>query len=105
MVLIDGVEYLNKSSANSLLKFLEEPSGNTIIFIITQDESKLLPTVRSRCSWWKFNPVMEKDIILGLKEKGIDGILAEEVAKFSWGRPGRAIDLALDVKKFDKIRL
>ncbi len=104
VVIIDGVEHLNQSSANSLLKFLEEPAGKTVIFIITEDESKLLSTVRSRCSWWRFSPVAEAEIIKGMRENGISEEMAKEAAALSWGRPGRAIDLADDFEKLSKVK-
>ncbi|WP_338969830.1 hypothetical protein [Spiroplasma endosymbiont of Labia minor] len=43
-----GVEYMTKESANSLLKFLEEPPANTFAFLITRDISLVLPTLKSR---------------------------------------------------------
>ena len=36
-------------AANSLLKFLEEPSGNITAFLLTSEPQKLLPTIISRC--------------------------------------------------------
>lgn len=104
VVVIDEVEHLNPTSANSLLKFLEEPSGKTVIFIITQDEGKLLPTVRSRCQWWRFCPVGEEEVAKGLRASGISAENADEAAKLSWGRPGRAIDLATDAQKLARVK-
>ena len=52
-VLIKDVENLNKNSANSLLKILEEPNDN-LFFILTHDSKKnILDTISSRCI--KFN--------------------------------------------------
>ncbi|OGH87619.1 MAG: hypothetical protein A3J93_03795 [Candidatus Magasanikbacteria bacterium RIFOXYC2_FULL_42_28] len=104
VVIIDEIEHLNKASANSLLKFLEEPASKSIIFIITEDESKLLPTVRSRCQWWRFNPVAEAEIATGLRERGIDASVASEVAVLASGRPGRALDLAQSPEKLALIK-
>lgn len=104
VVVIDGVEHLNASSANSLLKFLEEPSGKTVIFIITEDESKLLPTVRSRCQWWRFGAVSQEEIAQGMLTRGIDTVISGEVAALAWGRPGRALALIQDAQKLVKIK-
>jgi DNA polymerase-3 subunit delta' len=41
---------LYHSAANSLLKTLEEPPARTLIMLVTSQPSRLLPTVRSRCS-------------------------------------------------------
>ena len=40
---------LNTSSANKLLKFLEEPEGNIIGFYITDNLQAVIPTIKSRC--------------------------------------------------------
>ena len=47
-ILIDNIECLNLNSINALLKFLEEPSEN-IYFILIHNNSKILPTLKSRC--------------------------------------------------------
>ena len=49
VVIIDEAEKLNTHSSNALLKTLEEPKGKTIFFLLTNNESELLPTIRSRC--------------------------------------------------------
>lgn len=47
--LIKQAEKLNKQAANSLLKFLEEPDGNVIAILETDNRYKVLETIRSRC--------------------------------------------------------
>ena len=42
-VLIDNIEYLNKNSINSLLKFLEEPNDN-IYFLLIHNNKRILST-------------------------------------------------------------
>jgi DNA polymerase-3 subunit delta' len=49
VVLIEPVESMNVNAANALLKSLEEPSGDTILLLISHQPSRLLPTVKSRC--------------------------------------------------------
>jgi DNA polymerase-3 subunit delta' len=41
---------LYPNAANSLLKTLEEPPPRTLLLLVTSQPSRLLPTVRSRCS-------------------------------------------------------
>ena len=43
------VQELNKSSANSLLKFLEEPEDNVIAILLCNHSRNVLPTITSRC--------------------------------------------------------
>ena len=47
IVLIDNAEHLNLHSSNALLKAIEEPFDNTFFFIIHNDTSKLLDTIKS----------------------------------------------------------
>lgn len=49
VVLICPAEAMNRSTANSLLKSLEEPSPSTLFLLVSDDEQRLLPTIRSRC--------------------------------------------------------
>ncbi|MCQ4267192.1 DNA polymerase III subunit delta' [Pseudomonas stutzeri] len=49
MVLLEPVEAMNLNAANALLKSLEEPSGETILLLVSHQPSRLLPTIKSRC--------------------------------------------------------
>ena len=54
IVLIDGSEYLNLSSSNSLLKSLEENLNNVFFILVHDIKKKLLSTIKSRCIQFKF---------------------------------------------------
>ena len=71
-ILIDNHELMNTNSNNALLKTLEEPNDN-IFFIIINNTSKILETIKSRCLFFKitlsqqesvkiFNKIVDKDI-------------------------------------------
>lgn len=47
--IIDGIEKLNISAANSILKFLEEPENGIIAILITENINNVLDTIVSRC--------------------------------------------------------
>lgn len=47
--IIDGAEDLNSSAANTILKFLEEPSENIVAILLTDNLQKVISTVKSRC--------------------------------------------------------
>lgn len=47
---IYAADEMNLNSSNSCLKLLEEPSDNTHIFLITENASSIIPTIRSRCA-------------------------------------------------------
>jgi len=54
IIMIDNAENLNLNSSNALLKAIEEPQNNTFFFIIHNSASKILDTVKSRCTEFKF---------------------------------------------------
>lgn len=47
---IHHAEMLNLSSANTILKFLEEPENNIIAVLLSTHRYKVLPTILSRCT-------------------------------------------------------
>ena len=47
--IIQDAQKISIGAANSLVKFLEEPSGNITAFLLTSEPQKLLPTIISRC--------------------------------------------------------
>lgn len=49
VVLLEPAEAMNLNAANALLKSLEEPSGDTVLLLVSHQPSRLLPTIKSRC--------------------------------------------------------
>ena len=49
VVIIDEAETMNLYAQNALLNILEEPPSDVLFILITENESALLETVRSRC--------------------------------------------------------
>jgi DNA polymerase-3 subunit delta' len=96
VVIVDSADDLNPSSANALLKILEEPPLKSILLLISHNPGKLLPTIRSRCSKLALKPLKEKEVASllrrykpELKETQIQGL-----AQISGGSIGRAIKYA-----------
>ena len=93
IVIVDSADYLNISSANSMLKILEEPKDNTYIFLISNQISLLLPTIRSRCLKIKFNTHNLTNFTNIIKDN-IDEISNEEINfyfELTYGSPGTTI--------------
>ena len=93
IVIIDSADYLNISSANSMLKILEEPKENTYIFLISNQISLLLPTIRSRCLKIKFNTHNLTNFTNIIKDQ-INEISNEEINfyfELTYGSPGTTI--------------
>lgn len=47
--IINDAEKFNASSANTMLKFIEEPEKNIIGFLITNNRENVISTIKSRC--------------------------------------------------------
>ncbi|CAM5198234.1 DNA polymerase III subunit delta' OS=Ureibacillus acetophenoni OX=614649 GN=SAMN05877842_1237 PE=4 SV=1 [Ureibacillus acetophenoni] len=69
--IIHHADRLNNSSANTLLKFLEEPDGEVTAILLTEAYHSILPTIQSRCQHIKFSDVPRKIIMSRMQEQGI----------------------------------
>ena len=69
VMIIWMAEKLNTASANKLLKLIEEPPEKTIFLLITEDESSVLQTIRSRCQALHFPRLNEEAIADALVQK------------------------------------
>ncbi len=59
---IDDADLMSEESQNCLLKTLEEPPEYAVIILIVSNESRILPTIKSRCVIIKFQPLTLKEI-------------------------------------------
>jgi len=89
--IIDPANLLNASSANALLKGLEEPPDNSYFILITNNLHALLPTVRSRCQSYSFTPLSMNDLRLFGTSHGTFDELA-----LRWSRGSIGTYLTLD---------
>ncbi len=56
--IIDGADTLNQSASNAFLKTLEEPPHHAVIILIAPSPQAVLPTIASRCTIIRFQPLM-----------------------------------------------
>jgi len=93
--IISSAEAMNTTSANRLLKTLEEPPGDTTLILTTQNLSSLLPTIISRCQLLSFRPVPLHDAEAALVERypEINPGTLRSIVALSGGRIGWAIRL------------
>lgn len=96
VVIVDSADDLNTSSANALLKILEEPPLKSILLLVSHAPGKLLPTIRSRCARLALQPLKEEEVASLLRryapelsEKDVKGL-----AHISGGSIGRALKYA-----------
>lgn len=90
--IIDPAERMSVNAANSLLKTLEEPPGNALIILLTENAGMLLSTVRSRCQLIRFAPLSPEHILSLLERSGMPHEAAALVAPMSGGSIQRALE-------------
>ncbi len=63
VAIVDCADDLNRSSANALLKLIEEPPERALFLLIAHQPGRLLPTIRSRCRRLMLEPLAPPDIM------------------------------------------
>lgn len=87
-------ERLNEETANKLLKLVEEPTGDTV-FIMTSDNPRaILPTIYSRTQRIAVPRYSDADVALYLVGKGISPANAADAARVAQGNMNLALRLA-----------
>jgi DNA polymerase III subunit delta' len=85
VVIIDACDDLNGSSANALLKMLEEPPKQAIFFLVAHQPAKLLPTIRSRCRKIALSPLSDLEVTQILAGQGVDAGLLNQAVPLAGG--------------------
>lgn len=70
--IIVGADRMTISAANSLLKFIEEPVGNVVSFLLTTDKTAILPTIVSRTQVIEFRSLNPEAFSRELKHAGLN---------------------------------
>lgn len=96
VVVIDGVEQMNASGHNALLKILEEPPERALLLLVTEAPGGLLPTIRSRCRKLLLPPLAETLVgdLLARHRPDLPETDRAALAHLSEGSIGRALALA-----------
>ena len=100
IVLVYPADYMTRDAANSLLKNLEEPAGDTLIMLVTDRPGYLLPTIRSRCQTISFGKPVAVEVLPWLEqqfknsETGLNPELARDYLGLARGAPLKAVLLA-----------
>ncbi|MFA4916274.1 MAG: DNA polymerase III subunit delta' [Syntrophales bacterium] len=93
-IIIDA-DKMNITSANALLKTLEEPSPSNILILITSRPYQLPLTVLSRCQHLRFTPLLKEIIVSFLQERvSMVSDSAGVLALSSGGSIGKALEMS-----------
>lgn len=95
VAIIDAADDLNISAANKLLKLIEEPPAHTVLFLISHNPGRLLPTIRSRCTRASFSRLSSEAIARIITMRRPDASKEEifSAIELASGSAGRALAL------------
>lgn len=96
IAVIDSADTMTARAQNRILKTLEEPAGNAVILLLSENAENLLPTIRSRCVIYRINDYNEapEGEMAAEAEEAADMLLA--------GRPFYAFSEKLERLTADK---
>ncbi len=95
-VIIDNCELLTTEASNSLLKVMEEPSDNTVFFLITRNEHQILETIQSRSQKMAFQELSDKELTLLYQQRPEGIVPLTEVLPFAQGSFSKLLQLTED---------
>lgn len=93
VVIVDSADDMNSSSANALLKTLEEPPHKTLLILISNNVFSLLPTIRSRCTKIELSPLSQNNLcsLLRRYRPQTSENAIKQISSMSKGSIGKAI--------------
>ncbi|MFC3931340.1 DNA polymerase III subunit delta' [Streptococcus dentapri] len=98
--IIRDADKMHTNAANSLLKFIEEPQSSSYMILVTSDDGKVLPTIKSRCQIFHF-PKNETYLQTQLENAGL---LKDKARLIAAVADDEADALAItEMPKFDEI--
>jgi len=100
--IIQDCEKMHVNAANSLLKFIEEPQSSSYMILLTSDENKVLPTIKSRTQIFRF-PKNKPLLIEQAEKAGVLKTQAEILAELA-KTPKHLDELMQDKKILDVIQ-
>lgn len=101
ILVINLADKMNINAANALLKNLEEPASDTLLFLLSHQPGLLLPTIRSRCQQIKIS--RPSDVLaLPWLEQYIDEAQAKECLDLAFGAPLLALDYANEERQKER---
>lgn len=97
-VIVDSADEMNPSSANAILKYLEEPPPQTVFMLISHAPAGLLPTIRSRCRTLRLGTLSPDELAHALNAMDIEapGSAASSLTELAGGSVARAVQLVTE---------
>lgn len=87
VAIIDPAEAMNVNASNALLKSLEEPSGDTVLLLVSHVPSAVMATIRSRCQLLSMAAPLRQQGLPWLENLVSGAADASELLDFANGAP------------------
>ena len=78
-------EKMNTTTANKLLKLLEEPPVQTVFLLVSEHSEQLLSTIQSRVQTIRVPRLETETIAKALEQRGVDSTKAHDIARIAKG--------------------
>lgn len=86
-------ERMNQTSANKILKLLEEPPSQTVFILVSEQPEQLLETIRSRTQRIDFKKIDDESMKEALiKRRGLEPEAAHRITRIANGNWNQAIE-------------
>lgn len=100
--IINDSDCMTKESQNCLLKTLEEPPEYAVIILVLSNESKLLNTIKSRCTKLSFQSLSNDNVTQYFSMNNL-GSISSNILKLCNGSIGKAIELQDESIGYDSL--
>lgn len=98
IIIIKDADKMTNTAANSLLKIIEEPEKDVVIFLLVSNESNLLATIKSRCQLIRFAFLNDNNIRESIESDNISREDVDDIIELSRGRIVLAKEYTKDIK-------
>ncbi|MFC7441262.1 DNA polymerase III subunit delta' [Laceyella putida] len=92
VAILEQADKMRDETANSLLKFIEEPASPMMVILITENLSDLLPTIQSRCQRIRFPELAPEQKLRRLSRRGLPLKVGKVLAHLPGGVEEEEID-------------
>ncbi|MGT2906625.1 DNA polymerase III subunit delta' [Streptococcus dentiloxodontae] len=110
--IIREAEKMHINAANSLLKFIEEPHSQIYIVMLTSDENKILPTIKSRAQLFYFpknkvylESLLQREGLLLSQAAAVADLAKDEAQALAIARDSKMLDMVKMAERFTKLLL
>ena len=107
--IIRDADKMHVNAANSLLKFIEEPQSQIYIFLLTADDSRILPTIKSRAQLFYFpknkaylEDLLQREGLLLTQAKVLADFAKDETQALSLSKDKKVLDVIDIVERFEQ---